>query len=257
VAFLKVIKGSCPGQILELIGPRTVVGRHPNCEIVLDNAAVSRHHAQILENHGVYYLEDLRSRNRTYLNKLPVEGRTELHESDTIKVCDVVFRFHLRIPAGDEPGSDSDSVVQTPRNLSSGDGTPPQRRTDALQDAVFEQDDEDESADAGADTLEDSSSILSTLDVRSTTDLRLNVKPEIKLRAVLGIGKALANLLRLEDVLQTILDRLFEIFPQADAGFVLLQDSRKRKLTVRAHAVSTAARTKIEAAGGTVELLER
>jgi len=54
VAFLKVVKGGCPGQILELTGDRMVLGRHPNCDIVLDDAAVSRHHAQILQSHGNY-----------------------------------------------------------------------------------------------------------------------------------------------------------------------------------------------------------
>src|SRR5262245_3995863 len=68
VAFLQVVKGANAGQVLELHGERTVLGRHPGCEVVLDNAAVSRQHAQILESHGSYFLEDLRSRNKTYLN---------------------------------------------------------------------------------------------------------------------------------------------------------------------------------------------
>ena len=65
MAFLKVIVGDNPGQSYKLEGSRMVIGRHPTCEIVLDNAAVSRHHAQILENLGSYFLEDMRSRNRT------------------------------------------------------------------------------------------------------------------------------------------------------------------------------------------------
>ena len=68
VAFLQVVKGSCPGQIIELTGDKLRIGRHPNSEIVLDNAAVSRFHAQILQSHGNFYIEDLRSRNRTFLN---------------------------------------------------------------------------------------------------------------------------------------------------------------------------------------------
>ncbi len=108
VAFLKVIKGSVPGQILELRGERAVIGRHPSCEIVLDNAAVSRHHAQILESHGSFFVEDLRSRNRTYVNKVPIDGRTELHEGDLIRICDLAFTFHLQLPAAEE----SDSRVE-------------------------------------------------------------------------------------------------------------------------------------------------
>lgn len=113
MAFLRVIKGSCPGQILELTGGRMVIGRHPNCEIVLDNAAVSRHHAQILESHGNYYLEDLRSRNRTYLNGAPVEGRAELRDSDEVRVCDVLLSFHRQISALDDSSGSWNSAPAT------------------------------------------------------------------------------------------------------------------------------------------------
>src|SRR5258708_32581009 len=93
-----VIKGSCPGQLLELQGERMVMGRLPTCQIVLDNAAVSRNHAQILESHGTYFLEDLRSRNGTLLNGTRIQGRTEIKDNDEIRVCEVVLQFYLRMP---------------------------------------------------------------------------------------------------------------------------------------------------------------
>src|SRR6476660_7445074 len=82
VAVLMVINGSCPGPLVELAGERMVMGRHPSCQIVLDNAAVSRNHAQILESHGTYFLEDLRSRNGTLLNGQKIQGRTEIRDKD-------------------------------------------------------------------------------------------------------------------------------------------------------------------------------
>jgi phosphoserine phosphatase RsbU/P len=223
VAFLKVLKGSTPGQILELHGERVVLGRHPNCQVVLDNAAVSRHHAQILESHGNFYLEDLRSRNRTFLNGAAVEGRTELTDRDEVKVCDVVFRFHREMPPLDSPPPPSDSTV-TVGGLRDHDGG--YRRTVSEGAPELEE-------DSSADVI-DGSSIISTLDARSGSSMRLSVKPEAKLRAVLEIGNALATVLRLDDVLQKILDGLFKIFPQADDGFVLLKDAETGKLAVKA-----------------------
>jgi pSer/pThr/pTyr-binding forkhead associated (FHA) protein len=130
VAFLKVEKGSIPGQILELHGERMVLGRHPNCHIVLDNAAVSRQHAQILESHGQYYIEDLRSRNATLINGKPIVGRSELHDCDHISVCDVQFSFFLYAPGDnmlehrqstdtesispDNPNPNADTLPETP-----------------------------------------------------------------------------------------------------------------------------------------------
>ena len=115
MAVLKVIKGSCPGQLVELLGERNVMGRHPSCQIVLDNAAVSRNHAQILESHGTYYLEDLRSRNGTLRNGKKIQGRTEVNDRDEIRVCEVVLRFYQGMP------EDSDKIrIPLPTTL----GTP-------------------------------------------------------------------------------------------------------------------------------------
>src|SRR5205814_7547220 len=125
VAVLMVIKGSCPGQLVELVGERMVMGRHPSCQIVLDNAAVSRNHAQILENHGTYYLEDLRSRNGTLLNGKKIQGRTEMNDRDEIRVCEVVLRFYQGMP--------EDSDKSTPVQPSTSHVTPDSEALAALQ----------------------------------------------------------------------------------------------------------------------------
>ncbi len=103
MATLRILQGISSGTVYSLSQERTVLGRHPACQIVIDSGAVSRQHAQILENHGHFYLEDLRSRNCTYLNGIAVEGRAELKEGDTLKICDTIFAFS-------ENGSDSVSA---------------------------------------------------------------------------------------------------------------------------------------------------
>lgn len=240
MAFLKVIRGAIPGQILELYGERMVMGRHPNCQIVLDNAAVSRHHAQILESHGHFYLEDLRSRNHTYLNGTRVEGRAEIQDGDEIKVCDVGFRFHVQgTPIEDStpptPVRKGDTSVflggkdkqrnRTTAELPNGvtvagnivrSNAPPKKAQPAQQ-----------------------SSIISTMDVSGagSSNLRLSVKPEVKLRAIIDISNALAHILTLEEVSQQVLDKLFQIFPQADEGFIMLEDEETERLTIQASKV--------------------
>jgi len=225
VAFLKVLQGSCPGQILPLTGARMVLGRHPNCEIVVDHVAVSRHHAQVLESHGTYYLEDLRSRNGTYLNGVPVEGRTQLRENDAVKVCDVLFSFHLQMPPLERPSSERSTLAIDRKSADAG-----RKRSQA----VVEENDAvgvgDELSEAGSGA----SSIISTLDAVSGSSFRLGVNPEAKLRAVLEISNTLSQVLKLDEVLHRTLDGLFKIFPQADEGFVLLKDPQLKKLIVKA-----------------------
>jgi serine phosphatase RsbU (regulator of sigma subunit)/pSer/pThr/pTyr-binding forkhead associated (FHA) protein len=221
VAFLQIIKGSRPGQVLELRGERMVLGRHPSCEIVLDNAAVSRQHAQITQRHGHFFLEDLRSRNRTFLNGTLIDGRTPLVDADEIKICDVVLQFF----STDQPSAVERATVDQPTSAPT---TAPvgHRPTQALLHGL-------PPGDASDDVLMQSS-IITTLSAKSAGTLRLGVKPEAKLRAILEISNALARTLKLDDVLQGLLDGLFKVFPQADNGFVLLADRDDGKSIVKA-----------------------
>ena len=220
--FLKVIKGGFAGQVIELAGNRMVLGRHPNCEIVLDDAAVSRHHAQILQSHGNFYLEDLRSRNRTFLNNIAIQGRTELHDDDELKICDIVFTFHNKLPADSGAASSSSWQKVPQRQAIVGDGSDADSSSKNLL--------------VGTEPEHDSgnSSIISTINAKHESGLRLGVKPEVKLRAILSIGQALAQTFQIDEVLEKTLDELFKIFPQADEGFVLLHDEKSEKLIVSA-----------------------
>jgi phosphoserine phosphatase RsbU/P len=234
VAVLKVVSGDEAGRVAELAGERAVIGRHPNCQIVFENAAISRHHCQILESHGTFYLEDLRSRNGTHLNGQPVEGRTQLHENDQIRICDIIATFHFRNEDSTTTGSiviasESDEDIQS--YVDRGD-----RATDAAASArgsrVGGVGSISEEA-AGID--KDHSSILSRGDSRHPDDLiRPSIKPELKLRAMMEISQALRRELELDAVLPKILETLFRIFPQADQGFILLKDPKSNKLRVKA-----------------------
>ncbi|HEX4072255.1 MAG TPA: SpoIIE family protein phosphatase [Planctomycetaceae bacterium] len=224
MAFLQIVKGSRPGQILELRGERMVLGRHPTCEIVLDNAAVSRQHAQITNRHGHYFLEDLRSRNRTYLNGTAIDERTPLSDADEVKICDIVLQFFTAA----QPPVDRDSINQDSDDGSTAGrgGTSDERNPSKTILSGLPGDD--------ADDVRMQSSIITTLNAKTAATQRLGVKPEVKLRAILEISNALARTIKLDDVLQGLLDGLFKVFPQADTGFVVLADREDGKSLVRA-----------------------
>lgn len=222
--YLKIIKGGLPGQLIELQGERTIFGRHPNCQVMLDNSSISRHHAQILENHGSYFLEDLRSRNGTQLNDTAVRGRMELHDADQIQLCDYVFQFLAHPPRSltAEPTQNFAKPSGLLRSLH-----PRETKKGHTSTPVISLANVDEESMQG-------SSIITSVDAGSMRAVRYNVRPEVKLRAILEISAALGRVLKLEEMLPAILQSLFKIFPQADAGFVLLRENAKDKLSVQA-----------------------
>lgn len=45
-----------------------IIGRHPDCDLVLHDATVSRYHARLVYRDGAWVIQDLESRNGTVLN---------------------------------------------------------------------------------------------------------------------------------------------------------------------------------------------
>jgi DNA-binding response OmpR family regulator len=66
--MLIVYEGELEGQRWIIDQNRMIIGRGTNCEIVLPERRISRQHAQIERDGGSYWLRDLGSKNRTYVN---------------------------------------------------------------------------------------------------------------------------------------------------------------------------------------------
>lgn len=76
--------GSLREEPLE--GERVLLGRAPECDIVLSGRLVSRHHAAIRRAEGTYTLEDLGSHNGTTVNGHPIDGPYVLRDGDRIEL---------------------------------------------------------------------------------------------------------------------------------------------------------------------------
>ncbi|HVT27164.1 MAG TPA: SpoIIE family protein phosphatase [Lacipirellulaceae bacterium] len=193
MAFLELVKGSSPGSRFELEGDRAIIGRSADCEVPLDVPAVSRRHAAILRDRGRYYVEDLQSRNGTFLNARRVTERAPLDEGDQLLICDQEFRFHSGHGTG---------ILDPLRNL----------EESSIAELV-----DDTKAPGRA-------SVMATLDVSGgSASWGISAKPEVKLAALIEISNNLAQTLSVEDILPKILDSLFKIFTQADRGFVVMR----------------------------------
>src|SRR5438105_15159872 len=102
-ASLLVLKGNTSGQRLPLDGDKTVLGRNPDCHVVISGTAVSRAHAHILRIQDKFFIEDIKSRNGTFVNNEQIAGRTLLKNNDKIKICDFVCAFFDAPPKAPGP----------------------------------------------------------------------------------------------------------------------------------------------------------
>lgn len=65
---------------------------------VTNNIAVSRSHADIITRGNRYFVKDLNSKNRTYINdqELPIYAEVEIHDGDRLKLGNEEFIFNIQ-----------------------------------------------------------------------------------------------------------------------------------------------------------------
>lgn len=74
---------------------RILVGRDRNCFIYLQSPEVSRHHLEILRDGENYFVIDLKSENKSFLNEVPLppEEKTLLKSGDLLRAGPHEIRF--------------------------------------------------------------------------------------------------------------------------------------------------------------------
>jgi len=86
------------GKKIRLRKPIILVGRAPECRVLLRAADVSKHHCQIRLETGQVVVEDLGSANGTYVNGERIQTGF-LQDGDELRIADHAFR--VRIVAGE------------------------------------------------------------------------------------------------------------------------------------------------------------
>ena len=72
-----------------------LIGRDPDAEIFLNSAGVSRRHARIMISAGRATIEDLGSKNGTFVGDQRVEGTGSLGDGDIIGVGSVKLTLRM------------------------------------------------------------------------------------------------------------------------------------------------------------------
>jgi hypothetical protein len=74
---------------------RVTIGRAKDCDCVLSQPTVSRHHAELRRDGERWLLRDLGSRNGTRVNGMRVLEATEVHPGDRVALGDARYRLGM------------------------------------------------------------------------------------------------------------------------------------------------------------------
>jgi len=83
--------GKYQGKTLKLPERTITIGRELECDIRIADSDVSRMHCELVPRDGELYVVDLKSRNGTCVNDIPIQEETPLHSGDQLRVGPMVF----------------------------------------------------------------------------------------------------------------------------------------------------------------------
>ncbi len=195
-----------------------IIGRSIRADIQVDGDLVSRQHARVFDQDGVWHFEDLGSRNGTLLNGVRTAS-AELQTGDVIMIGygKVLFEKEEDIGAAPEFAV---SFIDNPNTVEA---------------AVFSAAVGEDEADGAQATMALSYKDLILLNQRIATITRISQK--------------LATILDKAELLDEVMSTLFELFPQAQRGCTVLRDEfsgfRVQNTKQRASGAATASVMKI------------
>ena len=185
---LEAVNGPLEGQVFSLQEGELSIGREPTNRISLLDPLVSRRHCVIRQVGADVRLEDLDSRNSTFVNGVPVKERVLVH-GDQVRVGSSVFVFHGS-PDEALPGSSS---------LRLDNSATPSGPTVILrkENAVYLQ--------------------------PSQAGLPSSARTVRDLNALLNFSRTLSSVQDLATLQQEVLDAIFEVAPADRAAVLLLE----------------------------------
>jgi cell division protein FtsW len=94
--LLVVVSENLFGKSYMIKESMTIIGRRTKCDVQLPDPLVSKVHCVITaDEDGHFFLEDLDSKNSTFLNKKAVKKKTQVLYGDRIVVGNTIIRFFL------------------------------------------------------------------------------------------------------------------------------------------------------------------
>ena len=191
-------------ELVFLSGPRAgevvpvtrnlLAGRSPDCSLEVPDPNASRKHTQILFDGSSISAADNGSSNGTYVNDVRITGAVVLRHGDVVRLGETKLRIQHTNRSGNPSASSIFSIQDVDADISN-------------------------------------SIVMSVSDIS-----RKQLSPDqlsSRLNAVMRVAKALVNIDQQEVVYREILDALFDVFPQAERGF-LMKGAEVEKLEPKA-----------------------
>jgi predicted component of type VI protein secretion system len=107
VTKLVVASGKSAGRSISIKRNKLLIGRAEECDVRPLSEEVSRRHCAVIVGPAEVWVEDLGSRNGTFVNGDRIEAKTKVSDGDMIRVGSLELRVSCQAPAA-APGGEED-----------------------------------------------------------------------------------------------------------------------------------------------------
>ena len=202
MAYLLVNDGPDKGTKY-ILDEECVLGRSLDCQVQIQDLAVSRKHARISRVSQGYEVIDLGSGNGTFVNDIAV-SRHLLKDNDIVRVSQLNLRYHDEQYQAQSPIQGAVTMLQT---------------RDSFEQNILQALDAQEFNKDGAG------------EIKSSEDL---ANASARLKTIYAISQDISSILDIDELLTEILERLFGEFDIAHTGFIMLYNNSNQDLETRA-----------------------
>jgi len=109
-----VTKGPLEGARFPVPTDGLSIGRDPDCNVILDDANVSRYHARLVFHNAAIWVQDVGSRNGVFLNEKRVVRHKQLSPGDELVIGEHIFTLELELPEAEPSLTGSIPAVKAP-----------------------------------------------------------------------------------------------------------------------------------------------
>lgn len=236
MAALQQIFGTPPLPLYKFSGDVATIGRHDDCDVVVDSPAVSRYHLKIYCEHNHYFIEDLNSRNGTSVNGVQIQERTLLNDGDQVEISTLPFKFLTEDSLNEASGSWGvrPSVVSISKSGSDSDD-------DSLRRLLVGAGDKISNQQLGTDGIHQSQ-IVGRIQMGDGAGAWPVVNNStVKLNHTLRLLYSLRQTTQASDVFSKTLQVLFDVFPAAAHLVIVVRNAEGTGVDVAAAVARQAA----------------
>jgi pSer/pThr/pTyr-binding forkhead associated (FHA) protein len=221
---LYIIEGPGKGQAFELVGDTISIGRAPDNDVQIDDKSVSRRHARITKKGAAFFIEDLNSKNGTFIRGMQVHPQKKfiMEEGTPIVFGNVMVSLGKLPTAGTPIGKETleISVELSDNEIAILDSLDIAEEISEGAKEVIE-----EAMSASRDALEQAETVVHDRPLTPQKNVELIYKVSSVLMQSLNINE------NINDILEEILTYILDLLKRIDRGVFILLDSETGEIS--------------------------